>query len=104
MSLPDTVALESGMPLAYLHTGPSGHVMKKPDRQAAMDKVRAEFLREHMVVNEADGTVRIKPGLVAVIQMGRGEQVGHTTYRPLHTADVGARHGITAGIHCVWTP
>jgi hypothetical protein len=75
VSLPDTVALESGMPLAYLHTGPTGHVMKKPDRQAAMDKVRAEFLREHMVVNEADGTVRIKPGLVAVIQMGRGEQV-----------------------------
>lgn len=93
MSLPDTVALESGMPLAYLHTGPTGHVMKKPDRQAAMDKVRAEFLREHMVVNEADGTVRIKPGLVAVIQMGRGEQV-----RPHHRPQTSLNAYIECGI------
>lgn len=75
MNLPDTVVLEGGSAQAYLYTNPEGYVMRKPDRQATMEKIRNEFLRDHMVVNEADGTFKIKPGLVAVIQMPRGAQV-----------------------------
>jgi hypothetical protein len=39
-----------------------------------VDKIRQEFLKDHLLVSEADGSTKILPGLVAVLQLSNGFQ------------------------------
>ena len=80
VNLPDTVVLESGSPVCWLYSGPDGLVHSKTEKQATMEKIRNEFLKDHMYTDH-EGATRLKPGYVAVLQTASGSHVSESGVR-----------------------